>query len=73
MRDPVSGPVDFWFFAFALVLLLWIAVDTRRVLEFLFYRAKPLSEGVIVALRMLAGLCVCGLAVVLVAHLVRSR
>ncbi len=73
MRDPVSGPVDFCFFAFALVLLLWITVDTRRVLEFLFYRAKPPSDGVIVVLRTLAGLCVCGLAVVLIGHLVRSR
>lgn len=73
MRDPVSGPVDFWFFAFALVLLLWIAVDTRRVLEFPFYRAKPLSGGVVVVLKTLAGLCVCGLAIVLIGHLVRPR
>lgn len=73
MRDPVSGPVDFWFFVFALVLLLWIAVDTRRVLEFVFFRATPLSDRMTIVLRSLAGLCACGLAVVLISHIMRSR
>jgi hypothetical protein len=71
--DPVSSPIDFAFFALALVFLVWVAIDTRRVLEFLFFRAKPLSDGLIVSLRVLAALCVCGLSVLLITHLAGYR
>ncbi len=73
MGDPVSGPEVFAFFVFALIVMLWIAVDPRRVLEFLFSSAKPLGNGVVVSLRILAALCCCGLSVVLIIHLVRSH
>lgn len=76
MPDPISGPIDFGFIAFSIVLMLWIAIDTRRVLrmlEFLHSRTKPLSPAVIRSISTLAAFCACGLFAALVTHLVRSR
>ncbi len=73
MRDPISGPIDFAFFVFSFVVFLWIAIDSRRVLEFLFASAKPLSQTVVGSLRILAGVCAAGLAVVLVRHVFGSH
>ena len=73
MRDPVSGPIDVAFLAFALIVVLSIAVEPRRVLGFLFSNAKPLRDNMIVSLRILAALCSCGLSVILIIHLVRSH
>jgi hypothetical protein len=73
MRDLVSGPIDLAFFVFSFVVFLWIAIDSQRVLKFLFARAKPLSQTVVVSLRMLAGVCTAGLAVILVRHVLGSH
>ncbi len=73
MRDPISGPIDFGFFVFSLFVVLWIAIDSRRVLEFLFSSAKPLSPSIVLSLRILAGICAAGLAIVLIRHALSSR
>jgi hypothetical protein len=73
MRDPISGPIDFGFFVFSFIVVLWVAIDSRRVLEFLFSSAKPLSPSIVFVLRILAGICAAGLAVVLIRHAFGSR
>jgi hypothetical protein len=73
MRDPISGPIEIVMFAFAVVLFLLIAIEPRRVLEFLFPSAAPLRAIVLSSLRVLCIICVLGLSAVLIAHFVRSR
>jgi hypothetical protein len=72
MRDPISSPVELVFFIVCLAALVWIALDTRRCLEFLFPSAKPISEGRIRLLRMLSAFCACGVFVLLASHVLRS-
>jgi len=71
--DPVSGPIDVAFLAFALIVVLSITVEPRSVLGFLFSNAKPLRDGMVVSLRILAAICSCGLSVILIIHFVRSH
>ncbi len=73
MRDPITGPLEFGFFALALVLVLWIALDTRGSLSLLLFHSHPAPDRTIRFLRVLSGLCASGLAILLVSHLLRSR
>lgn len=73
MRDPISGSIDFVFFTLAFIVILWIAIDSKRVLEFLFSSAKPLSQPVVTSLRVLAAFCAVGLAIVLIRHVLSSH
>jgi hypothetical protein len=69
MPDPITGPIELGFFVFSLVVALWIAIYPRKVLEFLFSPANPLSASVISSLRILAGACAAGVATILVIHI----
>ena len=73
MRDPISGPVELAFFGLSFLVALWIAIDPRRVLEFLFASVRPISASIVAALRVLAGICAVGLAVLLVRHTLGFR
>lgn len=75
MRDPVSGPIDFTFFLLALIIMLCLAFDPRKVFEVLnsYARVKPPSGAIFVSLRVIAVVCATGLAILLIGHLTRFR
>ena len=75
MRDPISGPLDFAFMVVALIVMSWVAVDPRKIFAFLnaYTHAKLPSDAVFTSIRIIAGLCVVGVAVLLLAHLLRIR
>lgn len=73
MRDPISGKIDLVFFAFALLVMMAIAIDPKRVLEFVFPSAVPIRSTTLTSLRVLAIFCSIGLSTMLIAHFAQSR
>lgn len=75
MPDPISGPLDLAFFAVGFIIMLWVAVDPRSLFAILnsYMHAKPPSDAEFRWLRITAGYCAVGIAVVLIAHLLRTR
>src|SRR5262245_34342817 len=68
MGDPISGSLDLGFCVFALAVLFWLSLDTRRFLKIVFWRAKPMPRATVVLVRIMATCCAFGLIIVLVVH-----
>ena len=75
MPDPISGPVEFAFVVLALIIMSWVAADPRRIFAFLnaYRQANVPSDAVFKSVRIIAGFCAAGAAVLLLGHLLRAR
>jgi ABC-type transport system involved in multi-copper enzyme maturation permease subunit len=73
VSDPITSPVEFWFFVFALLVMVWVALDTRSFVKLALLYSKPVPEWRIHLLKVLSAFCAFGVVVLLLCHLVHSH
>jgi type II secretory pathway component PulF len=75
MEDPISDPIVLVVFTLGLIVMLWTWIAPRKVFDVLnFYsRAPTPSDAMFRVVRSLAALCAIGVAILILAHLIRSR